>query len=154
MGLKPRPGTELFRWDLAEPDTYPIIEVQATTPRRITAALAHWWAKIAELAGASEMWDTMVGDIWLDSGRLIGHVQMRDVAVGYDTGFRVAAHIDHVAQRLHRADYSDRSWSSMTDLLTRCATEAAELEPARSALASLRQKRDFAIAITRFGQWP
>ena len=150
MGLKPRPS---FRWDLSDPETYPIIDVLATTPRGITSSLAHWWAKIAELAAGSEMWNTVVGDIWLDSGRIIGHVQMRDVAVGYDTGFRVAAHVGHIADELFRADFSDRSWSDMTVLLTRCALDALELEPARSAMATLRESRPFEVEIASFGQW-
>lgn len=150
MGLKPRTG---FRWDLSEPETYPIIEIDAKTPRRITAALSQWWAKIAELAGRSEMFDTMVGDIWLDSGRIIGHVQMRDAPVGYDTGFRVAAHVRHVADRLHRADFDDAAWRQMTELLTRCALDALALEPARTAVAALRERQPVAVEIASFGQW-
>lgn len=153
MGLKPRARpAPTWRWELSDPG-YPIIAINATDEVGITAALAQWWAKIAELAAGSEMWDTMVGDIWLDSGRIIGHVQMRDVAVGYDTGFRVAAHVDHIADSLARNDYSDTTWSAMTTLLIGCAESAVGLEPARSTLTGLHKRHEFEMAITSHGQW-
>lgn len=150
MGLKPR---HRFRWDLSEPETYPMIMIPTSTPDQLSAALAHWWAKIAELAMRSEMFDTMVGDIWLDSGRIIGHVQMRDVAVGYDTGFRVAAHLEGVVTKLDESGFSNRSWDEASETITRCALDATALEPARTALATLREKQPFDVEITSYGQW-
>lgn len=141
-----------WAWNLADP-SYPIIEIRGTDEGEITRALAHWWTKIAELAAGSEMWDTMVGDIWLDSGRIIGHVQMGDVAVGYDTGFRVAAHVDHIVNSLTRDQYDSATWDAMTRLLIHCAESAIELEPAGPALLGLRERHTYQIAITSHGQW-
>lgn len=149
MGLKPRPT---WSWDLGD-ERYPIIDVKGTDASQITAALARWWTKIAELAVRSDNWDTMVGDIWLDSGRIIGHVQMRDVAVGYDTGFRVAAHVDHITTSLAADNYDSKTWEAMTALLVQCAEAATELEPARSALAAVDARHPFKLEITSHGQW-
>ena len=149
MGFKPR---RTWSWELGDP-AYPIMRVRGAEDAEIILALAHWWAKIAELAPRSDNWDVMVGDIWLDSGRIIGHVQMGNVAVGYDTGFRVAAQIKPIVDGLVHYNYKSSYWEAMKKLLIRCAESAVELEPARSALEALATKHPFEIAITDHGQW-
>jgi len=78
-------------WDYSD-DHYPQIRLNDFH----VAGLAKWLEKIADLAPHYEgAWNVMIADIWPNDNysRLIGHVQMDDVSVGYDTGYRVCAYL-------------------------------------------------------------
>ena len=80
-----------MNWDLTE-QNYPQIEINENH----VAGLSAWLTKIIELIPEYEGdWNVIVADLWPNEGmsRLIGHVQMNDVATGYDTGYRVCAYL-------------------------------------------------------------
>lgn len=72
---------------------------EITINQKHIAGLAEWLMKImqksAPTGGTDEPWNALIADLWPNDGmgRLIGHVQMNDVAIGYDTGFRVCAYV-------------------------------------------------------------
>ena len=72
---------------------------EITINQKQIAGLAEWLMKIIEKStptgDADEAWNALIADLWPNDGmcRLIGHVQMNDVAIGYDTGFRVCAYL-------------------------------------------------------------
>ncbi len=78
-------------WDYSD-DHYPQIRFSDNH----VAGIAKWLEKIVELAPQYKgAWNVMIADIWPNDNysRLIGHVQMDDVSVGYDTGYRVCAYL-------------------------------------------------------------
>ncbi len=80
-----------FDWQMGDP-TYPEIEIDHDH----VAGLSQWLEKMAELAVKhGGEWNLFVADLWPNDAmsRLIGHVQKSDVAIGYDTGFRVCAYL-------------------------------------------------------------
>ena len=82
-----------MKWDLSE-ENYPQIEI---TENHVVG-LAEWLNKIVELIPKYEGdWNVLIADLWPNEykDRLIGHVQMSDVATGYDTGFRVCAYLSN-----------------------------------------------------------
>ncbi|MGD1840304.1 MAG: hypothetical protein ACFB0B_05320 [Thermonemataceae bacterium] len=67
-------------------------------------ALGEWWEKIFTLAAPIKDWNVLIADVWIDnSGRIIGHVQRKEDAIGTDKGFRVALHFDDYVQQLEEA---------------------------------------------------
>jgi hypothetical protein len=80
-----------MKWDLTDV-SYPQIDLMADH----VDGLSLWIEKIAEMAVEyGGEWNTLVADLWPNDNysRLIGHVQMNDVEIGYDTGFRVCAYL-------------------------------------------------------------
>lgn len=83
----------MMNWDISEAD-YPQIKIGADH----VIGLSSWLLKIIEMTTtehSSGPWNVIVCDIWPNDrmSRLIGHVQMNDVRIGYDTGFRVCAYL-------------------------------------------------------------
>lgn len=82
-----------MKWDLSE-DDYPQIEIHDNH----VSGLSSWIEKIIDLApNFDNNWNVLVADLWPNDNmsRLIGHVQMNDVVIGYDTGFRVCAYLEN-----------------------------------------------------------
>ncbi|WP_299948022.1 hypothetical protein [uncultured Microbulbifer sp.] len=82
-----------MNWELSNVD-YPQIDIK----QNHVEGLSMWIEKIAELALTyGGVWSTMVVDLWPNDNysRLIGHVHMKDVAIGYDTGFRVCVYLEN-----------------------------------------------------------
>lgn len=73
----------IMKWNLSETD-YPQIDIAV----QHIGGLAAWFEKILDLApNYTSPWNVLIADLWPngDMSRLIGHVQMDDVSVGYDT---------------------------------------------------------------------
>lgn len=134
-----------------DPD-YPYFIYEPENGDEFSALLAHWFAKIVEFTRMPKYngpsWNVLVADLWLDSGRIIGHVQQDDVAVGYDTGFRVCADFSRLGKLAAGNDADD----SERHVASGWLREAVTLEPARSALAARTNEVPFYIAITAYGQ--
>ena len=141
--------------------SYPILTIEGTNEEAVRQGLAEWWAEIARRAAETEgEWDAMVGDAWVDSGRIIGHVQRRDQAVGFDTGFRVCANLPTVDAEIARADTLEdideaaEVHDSLGARIFAWATEARALEPAASALRALNAAHPFSLHLTAHGKGP
>ncbi len=85
---------------------------------------------------------------WPNEGmdRLIGHVQMNDVAVGYDTGYRVCAYIENGGIIGYKGD--DRP------LMKTWLEAAVQTEKTRSVLKTLAKTNPFEIRLTSYGENP
>lgn len=108
--------------------------------------LSKWLEKIATMAPAYEGdWNVLIADIWPNDNysRLIGHVQMSDVAIGYDTGYRVCAYL---SQGGIVGDYGDD-----TDLIKQWLQDAASNPQTNKALSTLNQSNAFDIRLTSCG---
>ena len=82
-----------MNWDLSEED-YPQIEIHENH----IDGLSSWIEKILDLTSKFPgSWNVLVADLWpnQEMSRLIGHVQMSGLAIGYDTGFRVCAYLEN-----------------------------------------------------------
>ena len=67
-------------------------------------AFIAWWLKIIELSKDKSDWNVIVADLWIDNtGRVIGHIQRDNQAVGYDRGFRVALTVEEWVDQLNVA---------------------------------------------------
>lgn len=82
-----------MKWDLSESD-YPQIDIAQDH----VLGLSMWLEIILDMTTTEHSvrpWNVLVADIWPNDPftRLIGHVQMNDVSIGYDTGFRVCAYL-------------------------------------------------------------
>jgi len=118
------------------------------------SAFAAWWVKIAELSEGKEDWNVIVADMWIDnSGRIIGHIQRYDQAVGYDRGFRVALTIEDWVDRLNLAFESDneRLYNNTLNQLygeAEVALRDAIMEPAANqAIKALHAQNPFTVHI-------
>ena len=131
-------------WNLLDAQ-YPQISINDNH----VAELAKWLEKIAELAPQYKgEWNVMIGDIWPNDNmsRLIGHVQMNDVAVGYDTGYRVCAY-------LHGGGIVGNSGNDRP-LIKKWLTEAAANTQTNKTLKALASTNPFEIRVTMWGDNP
>ena len=111
------------------------------------AGLAQWLVVIAQTAlkrGGS--WNVLVADLWpndVNYCRLIGHVQMDNVAVGYDTGFRFSAELHHWGKAGIKADSLPQieAWLK----------EAVKVPTTRDALRSANAQNPFELRVTSWG---
>lgn len=72
------------------------------------AAIQQQILKILELSEGKEDWNVVTLDKWVDNlGRLIGHIQNDQEAVGYDKGYRVAIQFLDYYNQLNEAYESD-----------------------------------------------
>lgn len=111
-----------------------------------------WLEKIAELAPQyTGAWNVMIADIWPNDKhvRLIGHVQMDDVAVGYDTGYRVCAYL-HGCGIMGDTDETGCD----TDLVMEWLHAAAASTLTNVVLSDLRSSKPFVIRLTSYGDGP
>jgi hypothetical protein len=76
--------------------------------------------------------------------RLIGHVQMRDVAVGYDTGYRVCAYLEGGGIIGYKGD--DKP------LIQKWLTAAAATPKTQAILKTLAENNAFDIRLIDHGE--
>ncbi len=133
-------------FDLTEPD-YP----QITIKDDHVLGISMWVEKMIEMTDSSHSkgeWNVMVADIWPNDkySRLIGLVQMSNVAVGYDTGFRVCAYLSNGGIVGDSGDDMPliKSW-----LNTAIATPRVQ-----AALTKRSGPRPFEIRLTENGRGP
>lgn len=123
------------------------------------AAIQAQILKILELSEGKENWNVVTLDKWIDNlGRLIGHIQNDQEAVGYDKGYRVAVQFLDYYDALETAfqeddfdEYDDIIWESNKELDGLVAQVAAD-----TAFKTLIQERyrttPFLIEIADRGQ--
>ena len=111
-------------------------------------ALAQWLVAIAQKAlERGGEWNVLVADLWpndVDFCRLIGHVQMDDVAVGYDTGFRICASLLDWKKAGVKADSLPQveAWLK----------EAVQMPSTRDALRNACVQNPFELRVTSYGE--
>ena len=131
-------------WNLSE-SNYPQIDIAAEP----VAGLALWLEKILDLAPAYDgPWNVLIADLWPngDQSRLIGHVQMDDVAVGYDIGYRVCAYMTDAEMVYDSGD--DRA------LMTRWLTAAVATPAVQAKIKAIAAENPFQIRLTHWGENP
>jgi len=129
-------------WNLSEED-YPQIKIHENH----VLALSSWIEKILELTSVFPgAWNVLVADLWPNNGksRLIGHVQMNDVAIGYDTGFRVCAYLEG---NEIKGDESDD-----IPLVKQWLSDAVLQEQTKIKLQSITKSNKFEIRLTCWGE--
>lgn len=129
-------------WDYSD-EHYPQIDIKHDH----IAGLSLWLEKIAELSSQYKgEWNVLIADMWPNDPmtRLIGHVQMRDVAVGYDTGYRVCAYLSGGGIIGYKGD--DKP------LIEKWLTAAANAPKTRILLKTLAEKNTFDIRLTDHGE--
>lgn len=136
-----------LNWNKDEHDkmTYHYARVSSDQMDDHQAAIDHWWAKLLELAEGAENWNVIVGDIWVDTGRIIGHVQEDEAAIGVDRGFRVALSVNSVVDVLHDADFEPEAYAKASDQLYALLARSVKREPTRQRLVTLNQENAFKL---------
>lgn len=131
-----------MNWDLSGKD-YPQIEIK----KNHCDGLSAWLEKIAELAESyGGEWNVLVADLWPNENmsRLIGHVQMNNVDIGYDTGFRVCAYLENGGIEGDAGDDIPliRAWLK----------SAVAMQKTNNKLTDLAQKNPFEIRLSSWGE--
>ena len=112
------------------------------------AGLAQWLAVVAQTAlNRGGNWNVLVADLWPNDTnycRLIGHVQMDDVAVGYDTGFRYSA-------ELHDWDKAGVSADSLPQI-EKWLKAAVQQPTTLTALRTANEQNPFDLRLTIYGE--
>jgi hypothetical protein len=133
-----------MKWDYSD-EHYPQIFIKDDH----VAGLSLWLEKIAELSSQYKGdWNVLIADMWPneDMTRLIGHVQMRDVGVGYDIGYRVCAYLENGGIIGYKGD--DKP------LIQKWLAEAASTAKTQATLKALMLKNAFDIRLTDHGEGP
>ena len=128
-------------WKLSEPD-YPQIKLTENHVIGISA----WVEKILELApNYDQPWNVLLADLWPNDkrSRLIGHVQMKDQAIGHDTGFRVCAYLENAGIE---GDTGDD-----IPLVTEWLGKAVLEQSTQKKLRILSKSKPFEIRLTCWG---
>lgn len=131
-----------MKWDLTDKD-YPEIDIKQDHVH----GLSLWIGKIAELAlvyGGD--WNTLVADLWPTGNysRLVGQVQMKNLAIGYDTGFKVCAYLENVGIV---GDSGDD-----IPLITKWLNAAVANDSTNIVLSNLTQQNPFEIRLSSWGE--
>lgn len=129
-------------WDTSD-EHYPQIDINDDH----VAGLSLWLEKIAEMSSHYKgEWNVLIADMWPNDRmtRLIGHVQMRDVSVGYDTGYRVCAYLEGGGIIGYKGDD--------TPLIEKWLTAAAATPKTRGLLKALAENNAFDIRLTDHGE--
>jgi len=115
---------------------------------------AAWWLKILELSKGKEDWNVIIADQWIDNtGRVIGHIQRDNQAVGYDRGFRVALTVEQWVNQLNAAfDDDDEEQYELTLDVIHSEVELALLTSltkplVEDAMKALYKENSFTIHI-------
>lgn len=128
---------------------------EITVSRDHIAGLAEWLMKILEKSqptGANdEPWNALVADIWPNdqSCRLIGHVQLEDKSIGWDTGFRVCAYLS--GGGIVGGNEDDEA---DIPLINSWLNAAVASEPLRSQLSQRAEQNPFKIRLSLEGMGP
>ncbi|MCP4133602.1 MAG: hypothetical protein GY754_21725 [bacterium] len=111
-----------------------------------------WWEKMCELAKGVEDWDTIVADIWVETGRIIGHVQRSEDAIGYDRGFRVCVMFRYAGNVMHEAEYSNEAYSTMSKQLFQLLDRSIGAPKTRERLIELNSRHSYQLLWSEDGQ--
>jgi len=133
---------EHMDWDLSDIH-YPQLEIK----QNHVDGLSAWLEKIAELAVDYDgEWNVLIADLWPNDNRsrLIGHVQMKNVEIGYDTGYRVCAYLENGG--------IDGESGDDIPLVKEWLTSALAIERTNSKLRKLAQKNPFEIRLSIWGE--
>ena len=138
--------TEL-NWNKDEPGkmTYHYARISSSQVDDHQAAIDSWWEKLLDLAESVEDWNVIVGDVWVDTGRIIGHVQRDKDAVGMDCGFRVALSVTSVVDALHNADFEPEAYAKASARLYALLDRSTRREPTRQRLVRLNKQSAFQL---------
>jgi len=115
--------------------------VEGTAPAVWSAALVAWWQVLCDHAESASGWDTIVFDVWLETGRLIGHVQRADQAIGVDRGARFCLLFPEIAAAIHQAGFTDASLSEQDARLAPLLDASIRHEATRARLKRLSAGR-------------
>ncbi len=113
------------------------------------AGLSLWVSKILEMTDHYDKpWNVLIADLWPNYGRsrLIGHVQMDDVAVGYDIGYRVCAYLQSPSMAYENGDD--------LPLMTQWLTAAVARPELQAQLRAAAARNPFHMRLTHWGQNP
>lgn len=126
---------------------YPQITIK-TDP---IAGLTVWLEKILDCSKtdlSKGPWNVVIADLWPNDGmsRLIGHVQMDDVSVGYDTGYRVCSYVSDARMEYYEGDDLPlfKSWLE----------EAVKTPALQDKLHAVAEANSFEIRLTHYGENP
>ena len=128
---------------------------EITVSQDHVAGLAEWLMKILEKSEPTEVddepWNALVADIWPNDQccRLIGHVQMEDRSIGWDTGFRVCAYLS--GGGIVGGNEDDEA---DIPLINSWLNAAAASEPLRSRLSQRAAQNPFKIRLSLEGIGP
>lgn len=131
-----------MNWDLSLED-YPQIYLHEAH----IDGLSSWIEKILELTSIFPgSWNVLVADLWpnQEMSRLIGHVQMNDVAIGRDTGFRVCAYLEN--------DGIEGDEGDDIPLINQWLSNAVLKESTNVKLQSNAKSNPFEIRLTCWGE--
>lgn len=109
--------------------------------------LAQWLVVIIQTAiSRGGEWNALIADLWPNCEnycRLIGHVQMDDVSVGYDTGFRYSAELIDWDKAGVKADSLPQieAWLQ----------QAVQVPATRDALRKAHAQNPFELRVTTYG---
>ena len=91
-------------------------------------------------------WDTLVADLWPNDNysRLIGHVQIKNEAIGCDTGFRVTAYLEN--------DGIEGDSGDDIPLIKKWLKSAVLHEETQNKLAKRFKENTFEIRLSSWGE--
>ncbi len=101
-------------WSAKAPDTY---FLRDASPPAIADAMMAWWERLLEHAESVTDADTLVADAWVETGRVIGHVQRRSEAVGMDRGARVCLTVLPISAALAESGFDDETLREWVNVL-------------------------------------
>ena len=114
-----------------------------------TLGLSAWLEKIVEMTSKYDgPWNVLIADLWPndEASRLIGHVQMDNVSVGYDTGYRVVVHLSDESMSHNQGD--DRT------IIEKWLREAVQIPQTQAMLRAKFKQNPFQIRLTHWGYNP
>lgn len=121
------------------------LSVDSREQEHLEMAMEAWWEKLCELAPEAEDWDVIIGDIWVETGRIIGHVQRTDADIGEDRGFRVCVMFSLVGDEMEKADFSDEIYSAMSDRLYELLDSSIRAPKTLERLTELKSGNSFKL---------
>ena len=110
------------------------------------AALEEWWLKLCEHGRAAEDWNAIIADLWPETGRLIGHVQNANEAVGFDRGQRVALSLSFVEE-----DFTSRDYAEVVDGVWDLLNESATRPAVANAVSKLSERGPISAHFCQYG---
>ena len=142
----------MINWNCDKDDSMDYYYHTVTDKEKELDAFVEWWCKIVELSEGKEDWNAIIADMWIDNtGRIIGHIQRNDQAVGYDRGFRVSLTIKRWVDELNKA-FDSENEDLYYDVINDAFSEAVQLlqtsakkSPANEAIKALNVKNSFDI---------
>ncbi|MEO0472922.1 MAG: hypothetical protein AAF206_25115 [Bacteroidota bacterium] len=111
--------------------------------------------KILDLAAGKENWNLVVLDKWIfNLGRLIGHIQNDDQAIGMDRGYRVGVQFLAYYDRLETSpdDRYDQVLETINEELENLILDVLQDESFKVQLQKYHDQNPFTLEISEQGQ--